>query len=229
MNAALSAAWDWFLSPAFTVLGQTSSWLEVAGFVTGALCVWLVAREHIANWGIGIANNLAFGALFLTAGLFADAALQVVFLVLAVSGWWTWVHAGPSRSDRLPVTASSRTEWVWLLAATVIGTGVLAWVLATWSTSTVPLADGATTAISLAATYGQIRKRVGSWWLWIAADIIYIPLYAHKDLWLTSVLYIGFLALCIQGRRTWKAQMVADTAARELHISAARTPEAVAA
>ena len=210
--SALGAAWAWLVSPAFTVWGQTSTWLEVAGFVTGALCVWLVAREHIANWGIGIANNVAFGALFLTAGLFADAALQVVYLALAVWGWWAWVHAGPSRTDRLPVTASSTVEWLWLAVATGLGTLVLTWVLATWSTSTVPLADGVTTAISLAATYGQIRKRVGSWWLWITADLIYIPLYAYKDLWLTAVLYVVFLALCVQGLRTWRAQLAVDAA-----------------
>ncbi len=34
------------------------------------------------------------------------------------------------------------------------------------------------------ATYGQTRKRVGSWWLWIAADVVYIPLYAYKNLYL---------------------------------------------
>lgn len=194
---------------AVTVLGQAVSWMEIIGFVTGAACVWLVARQHVANWPIGIANNVAFAALFVTAGLFADAALQGVYLVLAVWGWWAWVHAGPGRRDRLPVTASSRTEWAGLAVAVAAMTAVLYAVLTTWSTSTVPLADAATTAISLGATYGQIRKRVGSWYLWIAADVIYIPLYAVKDLWLTAILYVVFMAMCVAGLRSWRAELAA--------------------
>jgi nicotinamide mononucleotide transporter len=67
----------------------------------------------------------------------------------------------------------------------------------------VPGWDGFTTAMSLAAIYGQTRKYVESWWLWILADLIYIPLYGYKHLWLTSGLYFVFLLLCVMGLREW--------------------------
>jgi nicotinamide mononucleotide transporter len=69
--------------------------------------------------------------------------------------------------------------------------------------SQVPLADAGTTALSLLATYGQCRKLVENWWFWIAADIVYIPLYAYKHLFLTAVLYLVFLGLCVVGLRSW--------------------------
>ncbi|MEU0294664.1 nicotinamide riboside transporter PnuC, partial [Streptomyces microflavus] len=36
--------------PLVTVLDTPVSWTEVLGFGSGALCVWLVARQHLANW-----------------------------------------------------------------------------------------------------------------------------------------------------------------------------------
>lgn len=193
--------------PLVTLLGTPVSWTEVLGFGSGALCVWLVARQHIANWPIGIANNLFFILLFSGSGLYADAGLQIVFITLAVFGWWTWAHGGGPGSDALPVRRTSRTEWTWLIAAGVVGTLALTALLAHATDSTVPFWDALTTALSLMATYGQCRKRVESWWLWIAADVVYIPLYAYKDLYLTSLLYVGFMTLCVVGLRNWRRDL----------------------
>ncbi|GGW36011.1 nicotinamide riboside transporter PnuC [Streptomyces xantholiticus] len=193
--------------PLFTVLDTPVSRAEFLGFGSGALCVWLVARQHIANWPIGIANNVLFVLLFTQAGLYADAGLQVVFITLAVYGWWTWTHGGGPGSSVLPVRRTTRTEWTWLLAAGVMGTVALTLLLDRATDSTVPFWDAATTALSLMATYGQCRKRLESWWLWIAADVVYVPLYAYKELYLTSLLCTGFMALCVAGLLNWSRDL----------------------
>ncbi|WP_339153464.1 nicotinamide riboside transporter PnuC [Streptomyces sp. F41] len=206
--------------PLVTVLDTPVSWTEVLGFGSGALCVWLVARQHIANWPIGIANNVFFILLFAQAGLYADAGLQIVFITLAAYGWWTWTHGGGPGTTTLPVRRTTRTEWAWLLAAGVVGAAGITLLLSRATDSTVPFWDALTTSLSLMATYGQCRKRLESWWLWIAADLVYIPLYAHKGLYLTSLLYAGFLALCIVGLRNWHRDLTARTA-RPLEVAAA--------
>jgi nicotinamide mononucleotide transporter len=104
---------------------------------------------------------------------------------------------------------------MWILPSIGVAALLLARFLATYTDSTVPRWDGLTTSISLAATYGQCKKLVESWWLWIVADLIYIPLYLYKSLWLTSILYGVFLVLCIVGLRSW--------------MGALRTPTPVAA
>lgn len=178
--------------------------VEILGFVSGALCVWLVARQNVWNWPIGIANNIMFLILFWTAGIYADAGLQIVYMGLALYGWWAWMRGGVEHSA-LTVTRTTRDQWLVLGIVGVAATAALTVLLYSVTDSTVPLPDAITTVLSLIATWGQARKKLESWWLWIAADVIYIPLYAYKGLWLTAALYVGFLALCVLGLRNWSA------------------------
>lgn len=205
INELLRDAGDWLGAPAFSALGAPVSNAEVIGFVTGALCVWLVARQHVLNWPIGIANNLVWIVLFAESGLFADSMLQVVYIVLAIFGWWTW--SSPVRRRPLAVGRTSTTQAITLAVAGIAGTAAMTWFLSTATSSTVPFWDAVTTVLSLLATWGQAYKKLSSWWLWIAADLIYVPLYLHKDLVLTAILYVGFLALCVRGLWLWRADL----------------------
>lgn len=220
----LDAVLEPLRATAITVAGAPTSWAEVVGFVTGAFCVWLVARNNIWNWPVGILNNLAFLVLFATAGIYADAGLQIVYLGLAAYGWWAWLRGGerPSgeRRGTLPISTTSVNQWQLLLVAGLVLTGVQTSVLIVFTDSTVPLPDAITTALSLLATWGQARRKVESWYLWIAADLIYVPLYGYKGLWLTAVLYLGFLALCVFGLREWR---------RLLHAANAPAPSTASA
>lgn len=206
MSTVLHTVTGWLNTPAFHAFGAPTSWAEVLGFLSGAVCVWLVAVQHIWNWPVGIANNLLWILLFATAGLYADSGLQVVFTTLALWGWWQWLHGGANHSERL-VSSTTTGEWAALLLAGVAGTVVLTWFLASYTGSTVPLADGVTTALSLMATYGQAKKKWESWLLWMLADVIYVPLYQYKGLTLTAILYVGFFALCVKGYLAWRRAM----------------------
>lgn len=185
------------------------SWIEVFGFATGALCVWLVVKRNIWNFPIGMANNLFFLVLFIQAGLYADAGLQVVYLWLAVVGWYWWLHGAADRGP-LHVTRTPRSALPWLAGAVLVMTAVMAWVLATYTDSTVPVWDGLTTALSLTAQFMLNRKWIGNWLVWITADVLYIGLYGYKDLWLTSVLYGIFLVMCVVGFVQWRRAMVLE-------------------
>ena len=188
---------------------------EVLGFVTGALCVWFATRQNVWTFPVGIANNIAFVALFAPSGLYADAALQLVYLVLAALGWQWWVRRGPDHSVLRP-TETPRAAWPWLAGGLALGTAGLWWLLASQTDSTVPGYDALTTALSLVAQVMLNRKWVQNWWVWITADVIYVGLYAYKDLWLTAALYLGFIALCGYGLRQWRAAQ-----AREARVGVA--------
>ena len=81
---------EWLNQPLVTALGATLSVVEVVGFVTGLLAVWLTARRNIWNFPIGIANGALLFVIFFNARLFADAGLQILFIVLGLAGWWFW-------------------------------------------------------------------------------------------------------------------------------------------
>lgn len=192
---------DWLNSAALTAFGAPTTWAEVLGFATGLVNVWLLVRQHILNWPLGILNVALLMVVFWSAGLYADAGLQILYVLLGFYGWWAWIY---DRSS-LVVRTTTRAEWLVQAVAGVVLTGGLWIFLDRLTNSTVPLADAVTTALSLLATYGQSRRLVENWWLWIAADLIYIPLYGYKDLWLTSILYVAFLALCVAGLRAWQS------------------------
>lgn len=192
----------WLNATALRVLGENASWAELLGFVTGLVDVWLVVRQHIANWPVGILNVALLMVAFWTSGLYADAGLQIVYVVLGFYGWYAWLFGGADRS-RLTVRRTGPGEWLGLAVAGVALTIGLYLLLRYAMHSQVPLADAGTTALSLLATYGQCRKLLESWWFWIAADVVYIPLYAYKHLFLTAVLYVVFLGLCVVGLRAW--------------------------
>jgi nicotinamide mononucleotide transporter len=147
-----------------------------------------------------------FLLLFATAGLYADAGLQVVYMVLAVYGWWSWRFGG-AQHDGLKVSAMPGRTALVLGAATLLTTLGLWALLDRVTDSSVPLWDAVTTALSLAATYGQTRKYLQCWWIWIAADVLYVPLYASKGLWLTAGLYVGFILLCLNGYLSWRRDL----------------------
>jgi nicotinamide mononucleotide transporter len=189
----LAAAWLRWLPLAMT---------EVLGFVTGGVCVWLVVRENVWNWPIGLANNVLFFILFLRGRLFADMGLQAVYFALGVYGWWHWLYGGERRTE-LRISRALRAEWIGLAAAVPLATWGLREVLIAVQ-GAAPFWDSLTAVLSLAAQYLLTRKRIENWWLWIAADLIYVPLYGSRGLPLTAVLFAIFLVMCVTGLRAWR-------------------------
>jgi len=178
---------------------------EAWGFVTGGICVWLVVREHLWNWPVGLANNVFFFVLFWESRLFADMGLQAVYFGLGVYGWLNWLFGGEHRTA-LRVSRATRTEWCVLAVAIPTGTWGLREILIAVN-GAAPFWDSLTTVLSLVAQYLLCRKRFENWFFWIAADIVYIPLYLSRQLPLTAVLYAVFLAMCLVGVLEWNRSL----------------------
>jgi nicotinamide mononucleotide transporter len=180
------------------------SWTEIFGFITGAACVWLLVRQSIWNWPVAIANYIFFIILFLESKLYGDMSLQVLYLIIAIFGWWSWLHGGADHRSRLEVSRTSPRGWLLLAIATAVMTGAFTFALRRYTDSVVPFLDAVTTALSVTAQFMQSRKWVETWHVWILADIIYIGLYVMKHLYLTAGLYAIFIAMCVAGLVEWQ-------------------------
>src|SRR5688572_4891482 len=132
-------------------LGSWQGWfpyelVETLGFVTGAACVYLVTRQDILNFPIGIANNVAFTVLFFYNRLYGDAALQIVYVVLAAHGWYQWLYGGHNRTA-LRVERASAGVLLNLSGFVVAGTIGLTYLLRAVS-GAAPVLDALTTVLS---------------------------------------------------------------------------------
>lgn len=180
---------------------------EDLGFITGALTVWLTVVENIWNFPIGIANDVFFFILFLQARFFADMSLQVLYIILGFQGWYLWLRGGKNKST-LQVSRVSKTELAILLLITLVATYALTLYLQSIQDAA-PFWDALTTVLSIVAQYMLNKKFLENWYSWMLADIIYIPLYAYKQLYLTSVVYVIFLVMCCFGFRAWQRSRMA--------------------
>ena len=185
--------------------------LEIAGFVTGALSVWLAVRQNPWNWPFGVANAGCWFLLFLRERLYGDMALQILFMAICLLGWYRWLFGGEGHS-RLGVTRITRTGAVAYTAAGIAATAVFAPYLRSVGDAS-PLLDALTTVLSVEAQYLMTRKVIEHWWIWMFADVIYIWLYASRHLYLTSLLYVVFFAMCVVGLREWLRDSAAQRAA----------------
>ncbi len=180
----------------------TASALEATAFVTGAICVWLVVRQNIWNFPLGLINVTIYAWVFYEYRLYADSGLQVVYFALNLIGWYLWLFGGENRTE-LQVQRTSKRELVLIGVFIAAATAFLWWLLGKIG-GAAKFWDALTTSISLSAQWLLSRKRLESWHFWILADVIYVPLYISRGLYLTSLLYFVFLILATMGLLAWR-------------------------
>ena len=156
-------------------------------------------------------NVSLYTIVFYRSGLYSDMGLQVVYLVLSIYGWYQWLRGG-SGHTRLHVSRAPRR--VWLITGVV---AVVFWFGLSSYTSRLPgvsLArlDSALVTVSLVAQWMMTRKILENWVLWIIADIVYVPMFIYKELYVTAGLYLVFLALAVMGLVEWRRSFARDRA-----------------
>lgn len=190
------------MNDSIPLLGFTTTPLELISFVLAVITVVLNIRQTHWAWLFAILSSATYGVVFFGARLYGDMALQGVFIVVSVWGWYQWLYGG-TRHDPLRVTRLGRSGQLYSLGAWVLGFILIALFLRTWTNTDVPHIDGFLTAGSLVGQLLLSRKKVENWHVWIIVDVLYVGLYVYKGLMLTAILYAVFIVLAWIGLRTW--------------------------
>jgi nicotinamide mononucleotide transporter len=164
----------------------------------------LTIKEKISCWPVAIVGILAYLIVFVRARLYADAALQPIYVVQNIYGWWYWAQGGVRGHGEAPIVVLSwRSRITWLAGTAAVSLMVGA-ALARWTNAAAPYADATLSTTSLVANWLLARKILENWWLWIAVNIGYVLLFWKKQLLLSSGLYAVLLALAIAGLIEWQ-------------------------
>jgi nicotinamide mononucleotide transporter len=177
-------------------------WVELAGWITTGLGIWLTTRRTLWCWPVILAADVLYLAVFYQARLLSDALLQIFFVVFTLYGWWNWWR-GVRQEGEVRVAPLPWLNSAIAVAAGVAGTFVLA-AIAKRFNAALPYLDASLASFSLVASWWQARKHIANWWLWIVVDVLYIGEYIYKDLWPTAVLYAGLVGLAVLGLIEWR-------------------------
>jgi len=180
--------------------------LEFLGLVTGLLTVWLLIKENILTWPVGIIYVLISFVIFYQTKLYADFALHIVFLFLNIYGWVFWVKGRKNESEDLPVTKAGVKSVIIVTVLSIMGIFVVAEILKT-TDAAVPYWDSTTTSLSIGAMWLQARKKIESWYFWILVDVLATGIYINREIYFYAILYGAYIFMAFSGLIAWKNSM----------------------
>jgi nicotinamide mononucleotide transporter len=176
--------------------------LEGVAAAFGIVSVFLSTRQNIWSWPTAIVNVALYTVVFYQGRLYGQMGLQPIYLALSVYGWYQWMHGGAQHAQLRVSRASPRLIMV-VAGLTITGWFLLAALLRR-TDAALPWLDALLTMVSLAAQWMMTRKILENWLLWIAVDVVYVPMFISQKLYATAMLYFAFLILAVMGFIEWR-------------------------
>ncbi|MCH2352986.1 MAG: nicotinamide riboside transporter PnuC [Pseudomonadales bacterium] len=186
----------------------SSPW-ELIGAASGLLCVWLIIRENIWNWPVGLAYALVSLLVFYNARLYADLVLHVFYVFMNGYGWYYWLRGAGARSSggRLVVARLRKRSASLLGVATVIGIIAMGWLFDYYTDADLAYWDSTTTVMSFAAMWMAAHKYIENWFVWLVVDVLATGIYIFKGIWPYAVLYGLYIPMAVWGWMAWLRSM----------------------
>jgi nicotinamide mononucleotide transporter len=188
-----------------------ANWLEVIGLISGLLCVWLLIRENILTFPIGLIYAVVTVIVVARANLFADVILNLYYVLMNAYGWYFWTYGDRDRrsSKVLLVAWVPKAQWLAIAAILIAGTLLMGLFFATQTSADLPYPDSFTTVASFVAMWMSAKKYLESWVLWLVIDVVQVGLYVIKGIEAYALLYLVYLFMAVYGWMSWRRHLVA--------------------
>jgi nicotinamide mononucleotide transporter len=192
---------------------QTSA-LEFIAVLAGIASVWFSKKEQVLVYPVGLINTTIFVYLSFKGHLLGEASVNIYYTVMSVYGWWLWTRKNDQQQTILQIQFSSSKEvlqqLLFFAAFYIVLYTALYFSKTSFAPGAIPWADALSSAAAYTGMWLMAKKKVESWYYWIATNIFSIPLYFVKGYVFTSVQFAVLLALAVAGLIAWrkKAQVV---------------------
>ncbi len=184
-----------------------TGWWEFIAVIAGVLSVWFSRSENILVYPTGLVNTIIYIYLSLKMSLLGEASVNLYYTVLNIYGWVIWTRKDRQDQYVLRIAYSSSREIKQQLAffAFFYGAifGALTWLKHDFAPLAIPWADAFASATAYTGMWLMTKKKVESWFWWIATNCASIPLYFVKHYVFTSVYYLVLLIIAIAGLQEW--------------------------
>jgi nicotinamide mononucleotide transporter len=138
--------------------------------------------------------------------LWGQAGRQIFFLLVSVYGWYRWYTFRKSGKSAdgvgVKVRWAGRSGLIQLAVGAVVLWTVSYFILralGSWG----PIADAWILTGSILATYGMARGWVEFWLIWIAVDLVGVPLLLIAGFYPSAIMYMVYGAFCVVGFISW--------------------------
>ena len=187
---------------------KQTGWLEYIAVFAGIASVWFSRLENILVYPVGLINTIIYVYLSFQNHLPGEASVNFYYTVMSIYGWYMWMKKDVSRQRVVQIRFSDRKLWAYqLLFFLFFYVAIyfsLVYLKEKFFAGAIPWADAFASATAFTGMWLMTRKKVESWYWWIATNIASIPLYFVKGLVFTSVYYLVLLVLAVFGLFEWK-------------------------
>jgi nicotinamide mononucleotide transporter len=186
---------------------QNTSWYEYVAVFAGIASVWFSRIENILVYPVGLVNTIIYIWISIEGHLLGEASVNFYYTVMSIYGWILWAKRDKHHHHVVVIKRSTPNEWlqqILFFAAFYIAIfSSLTYLKSKFASGAIPWADAFASATAYTGMWLMAKKKVESWYWWIATNIASIPLYFVKHYVFTSVYYFILLIMAIFGLLEW--------------------------
>jgi nicotinamide mononucleotide transporter len=181
--------------------------LEYIGVFFGIASVWYSRKENILVYPIGLINTIIYIYISFKGSLLGEAGVNLYYTIMSIYGWILWTRKDKQQHHVVVITWSNKKEWIneliFFVAFYVAIFAALTYLKKDFAPGAIPWADAFASATAFTGMWLMAKKKVESWYWWIATNIASIPLYFVKHYVFTSVYYVVLLIMAVWGLLEW--------------------------